>query len=205
MKHKKFQPPSKFTPQQEEFLRVKKELHELRDKNNILQTRCRETEERIASIRKHEAGSDRARRAMNDANHRKDEEIERLKGLLSIERRRSDRNERSLIQSSSHCKHMVFLLQGALYFPRLAGFIRRYRIKRSGGRVRDNKWGERIVPRRAKMIGGYYCEVCGAKDVPILGHHIISHADGGPDSVENCQLRCESCEKQYHDNAYGAS
>lgn len=58
------------------------------------------------------------------------------------------------------------------------------------------KW-RLIKSARARMIGGWFCEVCGKEldENSARGHHIAHTRWGGRDELKNCMLRCYNCER----------
>ncbi|MEI6494463.1 MAG: HNH endonuclease [bacterium] len=92
------------------------------------------------------------------------------------------------------------LLTGALYLIWLAPLIRRWRKWWAPKKKRDSKRWRAVCLERSHRIGSWRCERCG-KTLTVetaIGHHIIEFSEGGTDTVENCQLTCEDCERSWH-------
>lgn len=56
-------------------------------------------------------------------------------------------------------------------------------------------WGQ-VKCEKARLIGGFRCESCGRELTrrTVIGHHITYRRHGGRDVIENCLLRCSTCE-----------
>ena len=67
----------------------------------------------------------------------------------------------------------------------------------NGHRNTANEW-RMVCRRRASQIGGWQCEKCHRimTERNTQGHHRWPKSLFGPNTVENCQLRCASCEKR---------
>lgn len=182
----------------DELRRTKQALQSAQGQRDQLEADLRELQQKFAKIRQREASFDSAQTAARKALEKSKGEVDRLKELLAIEERRVIRSDRLISHLGDRIEHLLFLLRGRIYVPILTRWLHKLYLTWSGRRKRNHKRWHRVVERRAKLIGGRHCELCDAKNMPIMGHHIIAHADGGPDTVENCQLRCEPCERRYH-------
>lgn len=186
------------TAPDEETRRLKRELQSVKGQRDQLEADYRELETKCAKLRQKEASLDNARKAQRTALEKSKGEIAHLKELLAVEQHRVEQGDRLVSRLGDRVEHLLFLLRGRIYVPGLTRLLHQLYLWWSGRRQRNHKRWHRVVERRAQLIGGRHCELCGAAGVPILGHHIIAHAKGGPDTVENCQLRCEPCELRYH-------
>lgn len=122
----------------------------------------------------------------------------------AAERREAILRQQARFQSRE-LQQLKRLLTGAVYIGFFAPLIRCWRKWWAPKRKRNSKRWRGVCCERSRMIGGWRCERCGEKltEEMAIGHHIIEFCDGGTDTVDNCLLTCEACEKAWHGNGNG--